>query len=594
MKVLEADSLLAGINETSNQLSILKNHVNQVQISIQELVSLEDAFKGQGGQAIRAFYQECHQPFLQFLESWIDEYQSYLKSFIGSLRDLEPSPSGFIRQEFLEHELKQGLRNTLQITVELTQEANDIMKSVSDIVALPLLEDGRFIHASKRAEDSSQETLEKLEEFDHRETAALDPLLHDLTLMNQYIQKMAGMFQSSSLSISHYHPKALTWKDFHEEVSNPNPESEESILQDMAKGVIEGASKAVEDTWEGLKSTYELGRTIMGPFSPLFLGNELLFNRDQLLENQRKHQEFYLGILNDPIGKVRQALDMPKYIWSAVTSAWERDVINGDAKSRTAFFTYGLTSLGIGILGDKGIGKAGTIAKTVGQAGKGEKALSIYTPVQTPALAGGGLAQGPVPYNVLYDPLTKIKTVTDDVFGAKGTGNSVSDYIDDMIVNGNVDSIKMNKLKNAIQNNTFSVDELSEIRKKMSELGITKEYDEALIKMDFGKYLRGLIGDPPTAMIDPHAHHILFKKGLGEAQQKLVQEGQEILRKYGIDPVIGKENLVWAPNRVAGQHSIAALENVVDQLKAVDAAGADLDDIIEILEDLGKQAASRR
>ncbi|MFE4525854.1 T7SS effector LXG polymorphic toxin, partial [Cytobacillus firmus] len=46
MKVLEADSLLAGIDKTSNQLSILKDQVNQVQVSIQELVSLEDAFKG--------------------------------------------------------------------------------------------------------------------------------------------------------------------------------------------------------------------------------------------------------------------------------------------------------------------------------------------------------------------------------------------------------------------------------------------------------------------------------------------------------------------------------------------------------------------
>ena len=178
--------------------------------------------------------------------------------------------------------------------------------------------------------------------------------------------------------------------------------------------------------------------------------------------------------------------------------------------------------------------------------------------------------------------------------GTKGRANTVSDYIDGIIVNGKVDADTMNKLKNGIQNNAFSVDELTEIRKKMSELGITKEYDEVLIKMDFGKYFRGLMGDPPTAMIDPHAHHILFKKGLGEAQQKLVQEGQEILRKYGIEPVIGKENLVWASNRVAGQHSIAALENVVKQLKAVDAAGADIDDIIEILEDLGKQAASRK
>lgn len=160
-------------------------------------------------------------------------------------------------------------------------------------------------------------------------------------------------------------------------------------------------------------------------------------------------------------------------------------------------------------------------------------------------------------------------------------------------MNGNVDAAKMNKLKNAIQNNTFSVDELSEISKKMSDLGITKEYNEALIKIDFDKYLRGLIGDPPAAMIKPHAHHILFKKGLRQKQQELVREGQEILRRYGIDPIIGKENLVWAPNAVIGQHSFDALENVVTRLRAVEFEGGELDDIVEALEELGELASRR-
>ncbi|PHB05717.1 hypothetical protein COE81_16095 [Bacillus wiedmannii] len=177
--------------------------------------------------------------------------------------------------------------------------------------------------------------------------------------------------------------------------------------------------------------------------------------------------------------------------------------------------------------------------------------------------------------------------------GVKGTGKTVSDYLDDIIVNGNVDAAKMNKLKNAIQNNTFSVDELSEISKKMSDLGITKEYNEALIKIDFGKYLRGLIGDPPAAMIKPHAHHISFKKGLRQKQQELVREGQEILRRYGIDPIIGKENLVWAPNAVIGQHSFDALENVVTRLRAVEFEGGELDDIVEALEELGELASRR-
>ncbi|MDQ0213608.1 hypothetical protein J2S13_000002 [Oikeobacillus pervagus] len=176
----------------------------------------------------------------------------------------------------------------------------------------------------------------------------------------------------------------------------------------------------------------------------------------------------------------------------------------------------------------------------------------------------------------------------------KGTGNTVSNYLDDIVEAGSVNATKMNKLKNAIQNNTFSVDELSEIRKKMSDLGITKEYNEALIKLDFGKYLRGLIGAPPTAMIDPHAHHILFKKGLRQKQQELVREGQEILRKYGIDPIIGKENLVWAPNRIAGQHGIERLQHIIDKLKAVDSFGGTREKMVEMLKLLGEEAASMK
>ncbi|MGG5807432.1 AHH domain-containing protein [Bacillus mycoides] len=94
-------------------------------------------------------------------------------------------------------------------------------------------------------------------------------------------------------------------------------------------------------------------------------------------------------------------------------------------------------------------------------------------------------------------------------------------------------------------------------------------------------------------MYDPHAHHILFKKGLGQNQKVLVQEGQEIFRRYGIDPIIGEENLVWAPNIVIGQHSLDALEIVVKRLRNVEAIDGDLDDIVEALKDLGDIASTR-
>ena len=167
----------------------------------------------------------------------------------------------------------------------------------------------------------------------------------------------------------------------------------------------------------------------------------------------------------------------------------------------------------------------------------------------------------------------------------------IEDIVDDL---GNINSTKMNDLKLAVQKGTFTKEEISLLSRKMSELGITEAYETAMKEIDFGKYLRNVVGEPPADMINPHAHHILFKTGNGEKQQQLVKEGQEILRKYGIDPIVGLENLVWAPNGITGQHDIAALTDVVDVLKAVDEAGGDYDDIVEALELMGRKASSRQ
>jgi hypothetical protein len=127
----------------------------------------------------------------------------------------------------------------------------------------------------------------------------------------------------------------------------------------------------------------------------------------------------------------------------------------------------------------------------------------------------------------------------------------------------------------------------------MGNKGITNAFEAEMMKMDFGEYLRNTIGDYPKGMNDPHAHHILFKKGHGAAQQALVQEGQDILRRYGIVPIVGPENLVWAPNRVKGQHDVIAIEQVVEALKQADAERGTYDAIVDALQKMGDVAKTR-
>ncbi len=58
-------------------------------------------------------------------------------------------------------------------------------------------------------------------------------------------------------------------------------------------------------------------------------------------------------------------------------------------------------------------------------------------------------------------------------------------------------------------------------------------------------------------------------------------------------PFFYSYRFIWAPKAVIGQHSIDALENVVNRLKAVEAEGGDFDDIVETLEELGNLASRR-
>ncbi|MFK6999564.1 AHH domain-containing protein [Flavobacterium oreochromis] len=107
-----------------------------------------------------------------------------------------------------------------------------------------------------------------------------------------------------------------------------------------------------------------------------------------------------------------------------------------------------------------------------------------------------------------------------------------------------------------------------------------------LKNFNWGAYLKKLIGPPPKWMINPHAHHIVFKKGRG-AMVKYLDKSKAILEKHGIDWLKGKENLVWAPNK---NHSTKAAKYVSEALEKADKLGGK-ESVIKELENLGKSFA---
>ncbi|MGG4247340.1 T7SS effector LXG polymorphic toxin, partial [Bacillus licheniformis] len=162
---------------------------------------------------IRAFYEECHTPFLQFYDAFIEEYSSTLKKMKSALNSLEPNHNGFISQAFLEHELENGLNAADRTTKHLVSKTNATIAKVSHIVDLPDLNDSGFHEQNQKALKEISTTLEKLHAFDREQTNALKTAENDLETMQKYIARLEKMYTGPKIEITSYQKGAILKPD---------------------------------------------------------------------------------------------------------------------------------------------------------------------------------------------------------------------------------------------------------------------------------------------------------------------------------------------------------------------------------------------
>jgi toxin YxiD len=201
VRVLDVSDLENGVKELKAILKVQKEQINNIKDDMQSFTHSESFYAGEGAKAIRFFYNECHVPFLRFLENFIDNYQRFLVNLGKSLNDLEPANNGFIRESFLEYEITSALRRMKNIVTDLIDEANGYMNDVNDIVYLTRLDDQRFMHGLKKAEDYATETVENLRKFDSEQMKEISSLEADLQIMKNYTLLIESMFCQEDFSI---------------------------------------------------------------------------------------------------------------------------------------------------------------------------------------------------------------------------------------------------------------------------------------------------------------------------------------------------------------------------------------------------------
>jgi len=189
MKVIDVSEVINAIDSSIIKKKQEKEQVLQIRDSLNGIIHLEEALKGDMGDSVKDHFVSFHIPVILLLNQFLADYQKKLKEVKSFVLDYETN-GAIVRQSFVEHDMEQGLDRVKNMTNQSIGNINAQVFAISDLVSVTPLSGDALMHRFDIAHAHNRTTVEDLLAMDKDGAATLKEAAADLKQIVQLIQKL--------------------------------------------------------------------------------------------------------------------------------------------------------------------------------------------------------------------------------------------------------------------------------------------------------------------------------------------------------------------------------------------------------------------
>lgn len=506
--IYESQTLVSAMQTRVGQYKDLKEQLTELKKGFESIVHLDDELQGQGAEAIKGFYKAQ----IDVVDSWlrlINRHIAFLSGIQGDTIEANLSET-VVTVPFLEEELTNATRNSKEMVTAQKNDLKKILAGIDDIIQLEPFFDDAFFENIEKAETKRTQTIDKVNEIDHKWTteyakseedqAAVTALMEQLKVSSTRGGVVSPLyFNAAAYNNSEaYKNLEVRKKETAQYLKVKKEEAENRRIKDL-KAQLDH----VTDPDEFLKIAKQIGYENLAPTQQQYVMQ--LEAAKQTADITKGigvglydvGKDFVTGVwdfVTDPgetvegvANSIMHPIKTYKYISKSISDSYERDMVNGDAYSRAHWVSYALGTVVTSVVGTKG---AGAVAKTgvattkaaaVKGVTKAKELISIpnllpYNPKNQLSLAGG------VPYNVvngvgLKDQLISMAKVESEVSG-RGTSDALGVKkvsVGEEIIAQRVLKAELDLTPKLTPYKSLSRDQQKKIKEKIENRTVTKE-----------------------------------------------------------------------------------------------------------------------